>query len=460
MSSTELRTFYLTGKGLDDCRPAAALRPLAFEPLDPAGSPDRPAVSFHEAVDVSAHAIADGRREARDWFLGELRQHAHRLEEMLAVDDSKASIADSAESLAASLGHHAKSLLDASALSQALRRRADATHSMDPQRRIRCEAVLSELQDAIAALTSQPPVITVQYGSVCHSALDACSRQQKLCTQACRALRSARVEIESGFDALYHPTVLEGFDWSMAQARETAAMPAVLAAATAEAIARDLTSFARLLRSGYPVQILIDCPAGFDSDLGLLPLAYPEAFVLSTSMAVPDRLGSALKEMAETLRPAVALLATSDSVRELVLLADTGAWPLYRYNPELGETLRERFAVQAPVKPALSFAHAAAAIAAFRDHFRVLPSGESAPDSVPSIAVQGPNGATSTAIYTRALANLSAKADRRRRLLTECAAPQTPLQADPNLEQSARLAGAAEAIQRAVAILASPENIG
>lgn len=457
MTSAELRTFYLTGKGLDAYRPAVPLRSLAAGEID-ASVLARP-LSFHDVVELAAAAVEKERRDARASLLAELREHAQRLEETLAVDDSKSAAAKPPETLAASLGARAWSLVNPSALAQALHRRVNATHAMDAERRVRCEAALSELEDAIAALQDEPPVLVVQYGDVCKSALEACVKQSSRCVQASRALRIARLELESAFEPAYHPAILDEFEWTMAHPREIAAMPAVLVAGTAPEIANDLTSFAQLLRSGFAVQILVDCPHGLDEDLGALPLAYPDAFSLSASVAAPEQLTAGLAEMARTLKPAVGMIATSDNAAEAALLIQAHAWPLYRYNPDSGETWRERFTLDARADGRLSLAQAAAAIPAFRDSFRVIDATESGWNGLPSFPVHGANDAPSTAVYTRELAALSAKAERRYRLFAELAAPAAKTQIDADSETRARAAGAADAIQRALALLAAPEAV-
>jgi hypothetical protein len=312
---------------------------------------------------------------------------------------------------------------------------------MEPERRALCEAALATIQDALREVDRQPPVLLVGLAGA-----ELCRRQLDRHTSVLKALRVAR------WDAV-DAEALDTFDWTLAPASEIAALPAVLVVATAQEIQASLASFAALLQSGLPIQILIPSANPVD-DLGCLPVAYQDAFVLHTSLACVDHLIAGLSEMAQTLRPAVAVVSMGDSWTETALLPLAHACPLYRYNPDLGETWHERFALQPVETEGLTFAHVAATMPAFQDHFRVLPETPDTFDmALPMLPV--PEG---QAIYTRELAKVCAAVESRWRLLSELAAPRPTVvnevqPVDPRAEDRARLDGAAQAIHRVISIL-------
>jgi hypothetical protein len=534
MTSTELRTFYLTGKGLDEFRQKGPLRPKVLDeielplfhrnyPLCVAGSaPPQPLYRMLEksgeasdSVEAIASAAADqagllpcaplsavtggrrfeegwligfgkwtaalvscvalesARREARESFLAELKRCAQQLEETLAVDDRNGAGGLSKEGVTESLGARAPSLLDSQAWAEALSRRKNPGRPMEPERRARCEAALASIQNGISAMNRMPAVIVIHTGeppqtpsgfrieyravangeSVCDRALAAFDRQLNYFVPIWKAMRIARLELESAFDPARHSAALDEFDWTMAHANELQAVPSVVAVENASGIERSLGSLARLVKSGYSVQILVECPHGLDADLGCLPLAYQDTFVLSTSIGAPDHMIDGLLQMARTLRPAIAVVATGESWMEAALLERT--WPLFRYDPELGVSWRERFALQASSPhDDLNFAHAAALMTNFRDDFRILPAGSGFVDGLPALPVCDQSGDTSTAIFTRALAGVCKNVESRCRLLTELAGIRGNTDSNADAENRGRMEGATQAIHRAIALLA------
>lgn len=481
MTPTDLRNFYLTGKGLDDFRVTLPLRPAALEGIElPHLERDYPVCIAGDAASawpvpfsawtpahLACSALHAERKDARTAFLQDVEETAQRLEDLLAVDEDKSGAAAS-DAVAASLGARAKSLLNPAAWADALRRRPSATHSMEPERRVRCECALSTLRDAISAAKSEHPVTLIHTGEatpahspfgidyqaaaadhVCDLALSLLTERLNRRAQLWRALRIARLELDSKYESASHAAHIEGFDWTMATAAELAAVPAVVVFAGAREVAASLASFARLVRSGLPVAIVISCPDGEDEDLGCLPLAYPEAFALASCTGAPDHLAAGLLEMARSLRPAIALVAVSESPAEAAALTLSRSWPLYRYNPDQGETWRDRFALHTD-RPAayqnLTPLYAAALLPAFRDHFRLVPEMSTTHSfaCLPSPLV---------AVYTRQIETQCARAERRWRMLEELATPLVVKEQDVEAVDRARLEGATEAIRRAIALI-------
>lgn len=394
-----------------------------------------------------------GRQEARASFAQDLRVCVQRLRELLAADD-RTSAASSTGHLAASLGDRAASFLNPAVLAAALRRRANPVLPMEPERRARCEAALATLQDATCELDRQPAVLTTD---ACDRAIDLCRQQLQRYTAVWKALRIGRLEVECAFDPAIHLEALDAFDWSMAHPNELAAVPVVVAVSTAQQIENSLASFGRLLQSGLPIQVLITCGHGPAGMLACLPIVYQEAFALQSSIACTDHLLAGLSEMARTLRPACAVVAVSESWTEAALLPLARACPLYRYHPELGESWFQRFAMHTD-RPAgyeqLTFAHIAALMLPWRNHFRVLPEVD---PLFPSLLVTDDDGEQRPAVFTRELTKLCSDAEKRWRFLAELATPKVLKESSPapipGAEDRARLDGATEAIQRVIAIL-------
>ncbi len=443
-------------------------------------------------IALACATLESARREARLTFAEELKEYGRRLQELLDVDDGKSEAASSTERLAASLGARATSFLVPSALAEALRRRANPVPPMEPERRARCESALATIRNAIHDLNSPPSVILIHSGRApktpphfaiqYQEAVDACDAAAALCRRQLRdrvpvwkALRTARLEVDSAFGSSSQTEALEAFDESSAQPDELAALPVVMVYETAQRIEESLASFARLLQSGLPVQVLIACSNAPAGSLGFLPLAYQDAFALQTSIADTGHLIGGLSAMARTLRPAAAVVTVSESWREAALLPLARVYPLYRYHPDLGASWYERFALETnrpPQYERLNFAHAAALMPAFRNQFRVLPGAEAVdqaelaeypadrtPHAFPFLFVVDENGGRSRAVFTREIVNLCSAAEKRWRILEELAAPKVVKEEDPDAESRSRQDGAAEAVHRVISILAETNNV-
>jgi tetratricopeptide (TPR) repeat protein len=469
VSREQLRAFHLTGRGLEALAPegpldAALLDEIALPRLEdsyPLHIGDWE-IGFGESTPLLflCAAIQSARREARQSFAQQLKECGQRLRELLGVDD-RTQVATTAENVAQSLGARASAYLDASALAGALGRRPNPTLPMEHERRARCEAALAVIQAAIQDLKSLPSVILVHSGGVpeipfpiaiqyeeaadaCDSALALANRQVNRFVAVWKALRIARLEVDSAFDPSIHTEAFDHFDCSMAHPKEIAALPVVAVFESAERIEKYLASFARLMQSGLPVQVLISDwkHAAFD------PLGYQDAFLFRTSIAAPAHLIAGLSEMASTLRPSAALVAVGESWEEASLLVLGRVVPLWRYHPDLGENWFQRFALEAPAaSEQLTFAHAAARMPGYRNHFRLVPAGTDL--AFPFFLVSNQK----RAVFTREVANLSAAAETRWRFLRELAEPKIVKGAAPDTGDTARLEGAREAVLRVIAML-------
>ena len=310
--------------------------------------------------------------------------------------------------------------------------------------------------------------------------MEFCDRQLARFATVLRALRTARLEIDSAYDPSIHDELLNRFDWQAADAEELAALPAIVVMETAERLAQmSLTFFGLLLRSGRPVQILVtgsglyaDDLSGFVPDFGYLAIAHREAFVLQSSVASPGHLKNGLAEMARTLRPAVAVV----SMLEIPLLHLSRAFPLFRYDPDRGETWSERFELVVEPAHGLTAAHAAAVLNDFRPHFRVIPDSawndeqvelrdylaaykQKVPLTIPFLWVLDKQGVPQRAILTRELVNLVRDRNRAWRIFEELAGVKNAYveaavaQTRQENHESAKRQGATQAIHRVINML-------
>jgi len=374
----QLRTFHLSGKGLDELRPTSPMRPVLPEEVLKALPP---AESFQPEPLASLHAsaLAAERAPARAKFLAALKQAVAQLQDLLSVDDAKRTPAGAGH-ISASLGAEAGRFLAVDELTGAWKRPASPV--MDDTRRGRCAASLAVLEQALAA--ARPESIVFSHDGASADALAASHRQLDEAAPVLRAMRVAALEALGSYDAATHDEVLARFDWQTAEPWEIAALPSIVVLETPERLAQaSLTAFSKLLRSGRPVQILvsadglsIDDLSGSVTDIGTLALAHRGAFVLQSSVAVREHLTQGLGEMARTLRPAVAVVSVANSKQdwlETSLLAHSKAFPLFRYDPDREGGWWQRFALAEPGAAFETVTPLDALTVRFAPQFRAIP---------------------------------------------------------------------------------------
>jgi hypothetical protein len=398
----QLRTFHITGHGLEEAVPTLSVEAITHgQPL--------PALEAHYPIRLSSGllvpfdaeaagtlpiaALLEARAPRHAAFIETVRRTAERLEDLLALDASHDANAVSPNALTSALGAGGL-FLNTANLTAALKRRTTSVHRMTPERRERCQHALTALRQALAvvhppfALFHAGPVPNPFHGQLHHSA-DPCSaavdhaRSQLAAMQpTLRALRVARLELEDAYDPAHHDAILDRFRWEAADPSEIAAQPPVIAALTAaEAAALPLQSLSRALHSGCPILIVISNPAlttadlrAISPDLAQIALAHRDAYVLQASLAHPAHLQSALAALSQCLRPAIAVIAvpSGGGWAEAVLLPLAKAWPLFSYDPARGAAWADRFDLQ-PIEPnSWTAAHAVACDDSFRHHFRTL----------------------------------------------------------------------------------------
>jgi ferredoxin len=463
---------------------------------------------------VYASILSASRASAREKLAERMKAARDSLSELIAADDAHAPEAAGPSPVAAALGGQATAYLDAERLAQTLRAPVEGARRMSPERRARIERAIATLEDALQSTAAgpafrlfHPPELPAngveRWGGWSEPSLEPfhdgmmfCQRQLDWFAAPLRALRLARLEAVSAYDASIHDEALRRLDWESASEQELAAVAPVVIVETTEGLAKtSLTGFSRALRSGMPLQLLI-IRSGFGLgelgeagiEPGYLAMVHRESFVVQGTMTRPAELSDLLGAMANSLRPAVAVVATpepdTDPVeawQELFLLDRAHAAPSYRYDPERGETWAERFEMLPEEDPAagesetalITAAHAAALSRPMLDHFRVLPPSafdneqvelgayladyrDRPPLGIPFLWVLSPDGERQRAICTRELAALCRdrlRSWRAARALASPPATQPQAAAAAQDSAQARAEGARQALLRLVSTL-------
>ncbi len=553
-----LRTFHISGHGLPEAAPRGPLRPVELDEL-----PDLPRLEAEYPIYVSpqfeckplaeafpgagiaiqardlvtaaeigsegwlvpftanalpllyAATVSAVRRAARERFLDKVARQAGRLEELLQLDDSCSPAGSSPEAISGTFGTET-AYLDSEVLASALNRKTKATRQMDPVRRRRIEGILSTLNHGAEDARREPafwmfhsataPANATAFGGQLRqcgdsfeAALEFCDQRLERFARVLRALRAAKLEVETAFDPDIHEEWLHRFDWQSASPEELAALPAFVVLEPAEWLARtSFASFGRLLRSGRPVHVLAPCRglgsgdeagdlSGFMPDFGYLAIAYREAFVLQSSLSSAAHLMVGLRTMAQSPRPGVAVVSVpsepSGDWLASSLLHLSRAFPLYRYNPDRGESWMERFELAPGTsRVPLTAAHAVAVSDEYRNHFRVIPESawdeeqmelteylaqyrNEPPLAEPYLWVVDGQGTRQRAIVTRELVNLCRDRFRAYRVFEELAGvgnahvEAAVLKTRQEVQDKVRIEGATAAIYRVVAMLANGQTI-
>ncbi len=460
-------------------------------------------IGFHPDAAVLLYGVfLDlARRGARRDFFLNVKRCVAGLEDLLAIDRASR-LPHSADTVSASLGAAAKRFLAATALTGIFDRHSRRRAGMDPARLARCESILEVLRKALDDEKRNPSFCLFHSGEApadlaavggrsfrnensCAAAIEFCDQQLTQFTDILRALRAARLEIESAFDPNVHSVLLDRFDWRSAEPDELAALPAIVIMERPSQLARlSMASFAMLLRSGRPLQILVPSSVPFADadvpDFGFLAMVHREAFVLQSSLAKWDHLAAGLAEMASTLRPAIAILsspeapgALSDAWVETALYDLSKAFPLYRYNPGLDGEWAQRFQLCDPgVYSEVCAIQAMAVANRFRDHFRLIPPSASndgqmtaaeyfkspSPQALPVLAVGDGEDNQSRAVFTRELIGRCRDRGRATEMLSRLAFVPETKDSVAGLE-AARQEGAAVAYAVVMGLLADPEKL-
>lgn len=431
-----IRLFHLTGEGIDSLSPAGVMTPAI---LDQVPAPDGDTTAEPLPV-LHAKALAPARSAARLRFLEEVA-HAKAVLQGLCVPEPSLT----PETANAVFGLEGGAFLNMDTLSKALQRPARGTRAIEPHRRARLETALASLEGFLSTTNDAPSVWLFNPGSAPVDMsgvggkaigtetplIDGMRFLRQILDSlkaVLQALRIAKLEGEGAYEPSHHDEAIERMDWQYATPDQLRALPPVVVLETAERLARtSLTALGRDLRSGLPIQILILSEgmgtrdlSEFTPDLGYIAMAHREAFVMQASLASAANLKEGLAQMAAVLRPAVAIVSGG----ETPLVHLSRLFPLFRYDPDRGESWAQRFLLFPEMSiDKLTPAHAAVVFAEMREHFRLIPPSawdseqmelaeylaawkDAPPPAVPYLWVKDAQGASHRAVITRELAHL------------------------------------------------------
>lgn len=460
-------------------------------------------IGFHPDAAVLLYGafLELAQRDARRAFFLNAKRCVADLEDLLAIDRASR-LPHSSDTVSASLGTAAKRFLCATALIGIFGHESGRRTGMEPARRARCESILEVLRKGLDNEKRDPSFWLFHSGEApsdlavfggrscrhqdsCAAAIEFCDQQLAQFTDILRALRAARLEIESAFDPDLHSVLLDRFDWRSAGSDELAALPAVVIMEPPTQLAKvSMASFAQLLRSRRPLHILVLSSGPFVDaefpDFGSLAMVHRAAFVLQSSLARWDHLAAGVTEMTRTLRPAIAIISgpaaqelAPDAWVETALYDFSKAFPLYRYDPGRDGDWAERFQLFDPgAYSELRAIQAMAVSNRFRDHFRLIPPSASndgqmtaaeyftsaSSQAVPVLPVGDGEENQWRAVFTRELVDLCRDRGRVTEMLSRLASVPETKNPVAGLE-ALRQEGAAGAYAVVMGLLADPEKL-
>lgn len=382
LTTQQLRTYYLTGNGLEEFTPpgpflseAAAATPISEDRTTP--------VQAVALAQIHGAALADARQPARKEFIHLLTSYRDKLRGMLDVERTHSDAAVSPQALRAELGKDASQFFNTEALSEALRRPASGAKQMAAARKARIEASYAALADYIQQDAKTAAIIECPMDEV----LSRCGELLDRFGRVLQALEVARLESESRYEAAIHDDAIACLDWHAADSSRLAALPPVVVQTDHVSVQWWLGRLASVVEDRMPVQVLVAVPPlSRTSELRSAVFGMRQAFVLSSTMG-SAHLMDGLRKMAGVLRTAVAFVsvpeASDDATarRQCGLALAARLSPLFVFDPEAGKTLAEQF-FWTPVESGLSVADAAAYFPMARA-FRLLP--DDAPAVLPAI---------------------------------------------------------------------------
>lgn len=299
------------------------------------------------------------------------------LKDLLLAEDEKRPDARSADALARAVGSVAQ-FLDPAALSAVLGPQRGAVR-MHPDRERRIRKTIEVLEGWLA---EPGPLVTIVHRTALNQewvesfgwrvvqADNPCGRGAEVFdeiardfAEVVRAVRVGRMEVEGTYDANMHDVWFQGFDWQAFTPEELSLLPVVVVYQRADSLARGrMVSFTRLLTSGRRVQLLLPVQAAenpgvaegddpfatFRIELGAVGVGLRQAFVQQSSSARPQHLVRGFLDALKGTRTALHMVAEDENPRLVHWLLggsalESRAHPFFRFNPDKGTGLAQRF---------------------------------------------------------------------------------------------------------------------
>lgn len=368
--------------------------------------PYTPTAHLHLLV----HVAGPARRAARAAWREQLHQARNGLADLLLVEKARdgGQGSDPGERVSSSAGAMAGTFLDPAALARVVGP-ARGGQRMEAGRRARLEGLLAVLDEALAA--PEGPLVVLVGGAVdapgalsvasTDPCADASARFDALAAALLRvavALRVARLELARAYDPAVHDARVAGLSWAHLGPEELAVLPAVVAVESADrVVSDDLVGLTRVLGSGRPVQLVVEVQstrnpgagaaplAGFRVELGQLGMALRQVFVQQSTPAEAVHCARGFRQALRGQRPALHLLCTGwlpdgtamapDPWLAASSAVEGRAHPLFRYDPDAGESWADCLDAAANPSPAADWAGAnGSAPYTFADHALLDPS--------------------------------------------------------------------------------------
>ncbi len=263
-----------------------------------------------------------------------------------------------------------------------------------------------------------------------------------------KAIRVAELELEGKYDPAEHDEYLTYFNWQKFTDEEWLLCPPVVAVGGDGAMYDiGFQNLSRAMMSGKPIKVFVvdtqvysntggqACTSGFmgqvsdmaqygkaikgkeevRKEIGLIAMAHRTTYVMQSSMAYPSHMIEGFVQGMMARRPALFNLYSTCqpehgigddmSDHQSKMAVESRAYPLFRYNPDLGKTPVECFDLEmnpaieedwptyelkyldngreATMELPLTFADFAVSEARFRKHFRVAPPDTWNDDMIP-----------------------------------------------------------------------------
>jgi hypothetical protein len=388
---------------------------------------------------LTACAVRRDRLPRRTALAAEVQALAHRLAELLRVDDLNGPQASSESALTAAMGNGAGAL-DLGKLAGRIHTQR-GSQRMDADRRQRVQLALGTLKRWLATMASTPLMVLLDAGvlpegltldgvdirrsaEAFHAAAQTFDDHAAAAADVLRAVRIARLEVAGEFDAAHHEEPLARLDWQSFDADALLCLPAIAVAETGDHLGGNESALlSRLLSGGRPILVLVaDGPVGGEPNaasevvvhapgLGTLAIAHREALVLQATTSQPELLALGLSRLARATTPALAVVAVpgpgvDGAWLQLAAAREGRALPAFRHDPDAGPTWADRFDLTGNPQPerpwplhpvafvnandevatfdeAFTYAHAAALNPACRSQFLVLDDAVATDDLTP-----------------------------------------------------------------------------
>jgi len=353
------------------------------------------------ALELLRHALLDGHGTTRESFILETRDLAAKGRAVLDADRRKSPDVRAAETAGGAMGEMGKRFVNPAAMASVLGDRRGSA-AMGAERRERLEKAVAALEEALERFHT-PEVHLIHDGSLpwlvrsleqsgdgwlaeasadpCAAATEVFDRAAERLAAALRARERVLLETSGEYEAERHEPWLErlaGLDWRSFAAADAGLIEPVIVVESAGALAdRGVVSLSKLLRSGRPVQVLVDIDPAVDPGAGdgaapgaesrfepaYLGMSHREAFVQQSSESRPLHLMEGFLRAASSSRTGLHVVApwseaekeTGEALHPALIAGaaiDGRAHPLFRYDPDTGPSWAHRLDFGGNAEPA------------------------------------------------------------------------------------------------------------